>query len=75
MSGAGKTIRWSAAAAVVGVTVVATGARLGAALRARSAPAPQAARRTAQAGGAPRSVASWPAGLPSVVRAAAYARR
>ncbi len=46
----------------------------GAAVRARSAPVPQAARRTAQAGGAARSVASWPAGLPSMVSAAAHAQ-
>jgi hypothetical protein len=48
MSGAGKTIRWSAAAAVVGVAVGRYRCVAGAALRARSAPAPQAARRTAQ---------------------------
>jgi hypothetical protein len=63
MSGAGKTIRWSAAAAVADVAVVATGAWRRAALWARSAPAQQAARHTA------------PAGLRSVVSAAAHARK
>ena len=74
MSGAGKTIRWPAAAAVVGVAVVATGAWQGVAREICSdVTGPPAALTRADC--APQSVADWPAGLPSLGSAATHAHR